>query len=119
MKKSLFATGLAIAMALPLGAQAADYVIDTKGAHASINFKVSHLGYSFIKGRFNSFSGDFSFDEKNIADSKVNVVVDTTSYTQTTQSVINTSAAAILLMLASTAKRLLKARKWLIKVMVS
>lgn len=64
MKKSLFATGLAIAMALPLGAQAADYVIDTKGAHASINFKVSHLGYSFIKGRFNTFSGDFSFDEK-------------------------------------------------------
>ncbi len=79
MKKSLFATGLAIAMALPLGAQAADYVIDTKGAHASINFKVSHLGYSFIKGRFNTFFGDFSFDEKNIADSKVNVVVDTTS----------------------------------------
>ncbi|EGQ8134770.1 YceI family protein [Vibrio parahaemolyticus] len=79
MKKSLFATGLVIAMALPLGAQAADYVIDTKGAHASINFKVSHLGYSFIKGRFNTFSGDFSFDEKNIADSKVNVVIDTTS----------------------------------------
>ncbi|EDP60779.1 YceI family protein [Vibrio sp. AND4] len=79
MKKSLFATGLAIAMALPLGANAADYVIDTKGAHASINFKVSHLGYSFIKGRFNTFSGDFSFDEKNIADSKINVVIDTTS----------------------------------------
>ena len=79
MKKSLFATGLAIAMALPFGANAADYVIDTKGAHASINFKVSHLGYSFIKGRFNTFSGDFSFDEKNIADSKINVVIDTTS----------------------------------------
>ena len=79
MKKSLFATGLAIAMALPFGANAADYVIDTKGAHASVNFKVSHLGYSFIKGRFNTFSGDFSFDENNIADSKVNVVVDTTS----------------------------------------
>ncbi|MBE4019402.1 YceI family protein [Vibrio parahaemolyticus] len=79
MKKSLFATGLAIAMALPLGAQAADYVIDTKGAHASINFKVSHLGYSFIKGRFNTFSGTFLLMKKNIADSKVNVVVDTTS----------------------------------------
>ena len=79
MKKSLFATGLAIAMAMPLGANAADYAIDTKGAHASINFKVSHLGYSFIKGRFNTFSGDFSFDEKNIADSKINVVIDTTS----------------------------------------
>ena len=79
MKKSLFATGLAIAMVMPLGANAADYAIDTKGAHASINFKVSHLGYSFIKGRFNTFSGDFSFDEKNIADSKINVVIDTTS----------------------------------------
>lgn len=41
MKKSLFATGLAIAMALPFGAQAADYVIDTKGAHASINLKLA------------------------------------------------------------------------------
>ncbi|MGR5319092.1 YceI family protein [Vibrio alfacsensis] len=79
MKKSLFATGLAFALALPFGANAADYVIDTKGAHASINFKVSHLGYSFIKGRFNTFSGDFSFDENNIADAQVNVVVDTTS----------------------------------------
>ncbi len=79
MKKSLLATGLAMVMALPLGAQAADYVIDTKGAHASVNFKVSHLGYSFIKGRFNTFTGDFSFDENNIAASKVNVVVDTTS----------------------------------------
>ncbi len=79
MRKSLFATGLALAMVLPFGAQAADYVIDTKGAHASINFKVSHLGYSFIKGRFNTFSGDFSYDKNNIAASKVNVVVDTTS----------------------------------------
>ncbi len=79
MKKSLFATGLALAMVLPFGAQAADYVIDTKGAHASVNFKVSHLGYSFIKGRFNKFSGNFSYDANNIAASKVNVVVDTTS----------------------------------------
>lgn len=43
MKKTLFATGLAMAMALPFGASAADYVIDNKGAHASVNFKVSHL----------------------------------------------------------------------------
>lgn len=79
MKKGFLVTGLALALALPLHLQAADYVIDTKGAHASINFKISHLGYSFIKGRFNKFSGDFSFDEKNIAKSKVNVKVDTTS----------------------------------------
>ncbi|WP_104402184.1 YceI family protein [Vibrio penaeicida] len=79
MKKSIFATGLALAMALPFGASAADYNIDTKGAHASVNFKVPHLGYSFIQGRFNTFSGDFSYDANNVSASKVNVVIDTTS----------------------------------------
>ncbi|MCG9595661.1 YceI family protein [Vibrio sp. Isolate25] len=79
MKKMLFATGLAMTMALPFGASAADYVIDNKGAHASVNFKVSHLGYSFIKGRFNTFEGDFSYDPANIDASKVSVIVDTTS----------------------------------------
>ena len=79
MKKTLFATGLAMAMALPFGASAADYVIDNKGAHASVNFKVSHLGYSFIKGRFNTFEGDFSYDPANISASKVEVTIDTTS----------------------------------------
>lgn len=71
MKKTLIATGMAAAMLLPLGANAADYAIDTKGAHASINFKVSHLGYSYIKGRFNTFSGDFSYDPANIEASTV------------------------------------------------
>lgn len=79
MKKSIIATGLAMAMALPFGASAADYMIDTKGAHASVNFKVSHLGYSFIKGRFNTFDGEFSYDPANVAASKVTVNIDTTS----------------------------------------
>ncbi|MGV2988611.1 YceI family protein [Vibrio sp. E150_011] len=79
MKKTLIATGMAVAMILPLGANAADYTIDTKGAHASVNFKVSHLGYSFIQGRFNDFSGQFSFDPANIDASSVEVKIDTTS----------------------------------------
>lgn len=79
MKKTIFAAGLAMVMALPFGASAADYMIDTKGAHASVNFKVSHLGYSFIKGRFNKFDGEFSYDPANVAASKVMVNVDTTS----------------------------------------
>lgn len=79
MKKTLFATGLAMVMALPFGASAADYMIDTKGAHASVNFKVSHLGYSFIKGRFNKFDGQFSYDPSDVSASKVMVNVDTTS----------------------------------------
>ncbi|PWI34747.1 YceI family protein [Vibrio albus] len=79
MKKLLRTTSLISVLALPLNAMAADYVIDTSNAHASVNFKVSHLGYSFIKGRFNTFSGEFSYDADNLTASKVNVTVDTTS----------------------------------------
>lgn len=79
MKKLLLITTIASTLILPTFANAADYAIDTKGAHASVNFKVSHLGYSFIQGRFNTFSGDFSYDENNIEASKVSVTIDTNS----------------------------------------
>ncbi len=59
--------------------QAANYVIDHKGAHASINFKIKHLGYSWLTGRFDKFSGQFSFDEKDINASKIRVVIETNS----------------------------------------
>lgn len=55
------------------------YAIDTKGAHASINFKISHLGYSWIYGRFNDFEGSFEFDEANKDQSNVSVTVKTNS----------------------------------------
>ncbi|WP_372881028.1 YceI family protein [Psychromonas sp.] len=79
MKKTLLATALLTSMTLPAMVNAADYVIDSKGKHASVNFKVSHLGYSFIQGRFNNFEGQFSYDPDNIEASKVMVSVDTTS----------------------------------------
>ena len=62
-----------------LTAQAANYAIDTKGAHAFIQFKISHLGYSWLLGRFNTFSGDFSYDENNPTASKVKVDIDVAS----------------------------------------
>ena len=58
---------------------AADYVIDTKGAHASINFRVKHLGFSWLVGRFDKFSGNFTFDANDAAASKVKVEIDTAS----------------------------------------
>lgn len=79
MKKLIIATALTGALALPINAMAADYTVDTKGAHASVNFKVSHLGYSYIQGRFNKFEGEFSYDADNVAASTVNVTVDTSS----------------------------------------
>ena len=61
------------------GTQAADYVIDSKGAHASVNFAIQHLGYSWLTGRFNTFSGGFSYDAANPTASKVSVSIDTGS----------------------------------------
>lgn len=70
---------LATSVALALPATAADYVIDTKGAHASINFRVKHLGYSWLVGRFDTFSGTFSYDDKAPDKAAVNVEIDTNS----------------------------------------
>ena len=56
MKRSIFALAtLAAALAVSGSASAADYAIDTKGAHASINFRVKHLGFSWLVGRFDTF----------------------------------------------------------------
>ena len=60
-------------------AAAADYVIDTKGAHAFIQFHIKHLGYSWLVGRFNTFSGTFSYDEDNPGAARVSVTIDTAS----------------------------------------
>lgn len=69
----------AAALALAVPASAADYAIDTKGAHASINFRVNHLGFSWLTGRFDTFSGTFSYDPSAPEASKVSVEIDTNS----------------------------------------
>jgi polyisoprenoid-binding protein YceI len=58
---------------------ASDYVIDTEGGHAYIQFKISHLGFSWLTGRFNRFSGEFSYDENNPSTARVVVAIDTGS----------------------------------------
>lgn len=59
---------------------AAEYVVDTKGAHAFINFKIKHLGYSWLTGRFNTFTGSFEYDERKPNDSSITIDIDTTSF---------------------------------------
>jgi len=76
--KTILLTAL-LALGFTTAAQAATYDIDDKGAHAFIQFKVSHLGYSWLLGRFNTFDGTFTYDEKNPSASKVQVVIDTAS----------------------------------------
>jgi polyisoprenoid-binding protein YceI len=70
---------IAAALAAIGPAHAADYVIDTAKAHASINFRIKHLGFSWLTGRFDEFAGTFSFDEANPEASKVRVEIDTDS----------------------------------------
>lgn len=81
MKSALSSLVLALgAFVLAQPATAADYVIDTKGAHASINFRIKHLGFSWLTGRFDTFSGTFSYDKDKPEASKVKVDIDTTSF---------------------------------------
>ncbi len=79
LKKSLIALSFASIGLASLPSLAADYVIDTKGQHASVNFAVNHLGYSVLSGRFDKFEGEFSYDAAAPEASKVSVTIDTSS----------------------------------------
>lgn len=76
MKKIILASLLAASVSPVFGAE---YVLDTKDAHAAIEFKVSHLGYSWNVGRFNTFVGTLEYDQAKQNLSKVSVEVTTKS----------------------------------------
>lgn len=80
MKKTAIAAALSAGALVSMPqAQAAEYAIDTEGQHAFVQFKISHLGYSYILGNFEEFSGNFNYDPENVADSSVSVTVDVNS----------------------------------------
>jgi polyisoprenoid-binding protein YceI len=66
----------ALILAAPL-ASAADYKIDP--THSFIEFRIQHLGYSWLYGRFNTLSGEFSHDPAKPADSRITVEIDAAS----------------------------------------
>jgi polyisoprenoid-binding protein YceI len=81
MKKLLLASAVSVAL---IGSVQADehsgtYAFDKEGAHQFITFKISHLGYSWLYGRFNDFDGQFVYDAKNPENSSVSVAIDTSS----------------------------------------
>lgn len=79
MKLSPASLALIAALLSAGPSQAADYVIDTAKGHASINFRIKHLGFSWLTGRFDDFSGTFTFDEAKPEASKVSVEINTDS----------------------------------------
>lgn len=79
LKNTLAALALGSTLFVAGQAQAANYAIDKQGQHAFVNFKISHLGYSWLYGSFKDFDGSFSFDEKSPEASQVNVTLNTAS----------------------------------------
>lgn len=75
--KSTVLAGLVggIAIALTGTARAAEYAIDP--THSFVEFKIQHLGYSWMYGRFNGVSGSFEYDADKPGESAAEVVVDT------------------------------------------
>ncbi len=75
LRKVFVVVGLLASVSLP----ASDYVIDSEGGHAFIRFRISHLGYSWLVGRFNRFSGTFSYDESEPESAHISLEIDTAS----------------------------------------
>ncbi len=71
--------GLLFTFAGVSSAWAADYVIDTKKAHASIDFRFKHLNISWLSGEFKEFDGSFSYDDAKPAATRIEVNINTAS----------------------------------------
>src|SRR5690554_78833 len=53
------------------------YTLDKE--HASLVWKIDHLGFSRYVGRFNDFDASLDFDPENVANSSLEVIIDTAS----------------------------------------
>ena len=79
MRTFSFKMALATSLFLGLGihAHADDYAIDA--SHSGISFQISHLGLSYVQGRFNEFSGNFTIDSSDPAKSSFALSIKTES----------------------------------------
>ncbi len=76
LTKTAFAASMIAGLVAADQAIAAEYTLDTPGMHAAVNFRANHLGYSFVTGRFDKFSGSFSFDKDKPTEAKVMIEID-------------------------------------------
>ncbi|WP_104201919.1 YceI family protein [Billgrantia saliphila] len=75
-KRAAIVTALSAASLAVAGhALADDYVIDTEGQHAFVQFKINHLGFSYILGQFEDFEGSFHYDPDDLEASSVEMEV--------------------------------------------
>ncbi|SDW39212.1 YceI family protein [Marinobacter mobilis] len=82
MKKQLLASAVALSLASTSAfaeSGSGSYKFDDQGEHQFIMFKISHLGYSWLYGRFNEFTGEFNYNAESPEASSVSVSIDTDS----------------------------------------
>jgi polyisoprenoid-binding protein YceI len=68
---------LAVAAGASAAAQPARYEIDPE--HFSVGFLVDHIGYAKVLGLFQKAGGSYTFDEKTLAVSEVQIVIEAAS----------------------------------------
>ncbi|PHM30130.1 YceI family protein [Xenorhabdus innexi] len=78
-KKTLIGLTTGVLLMGASSAMASNYKIDTAGQHAFIEFRIQHLGMSWVYGNFKKFDGNFTFDNQNPAADKVSVIIKTDS----------------------------------------
>ena len=81
MKKVVLASAVSMALvgAVNANEHSGTYAFDKKGAHQFVMFKISHLGYSWLYGRFNDFDGSFTVDADNPENSSVQATIQVAS----------------------------------------
>ncbi|MDQ6992727.1 MAG: YceI family protein [Mariprofundus sp.] len=78
--KHLFASLFIAMAAFAMPVQAAEnYNFDIKGQHAFIQFKIKHLGYSWLLGSFKTFDGSFIYNAQQPEKNSVTVSIDIAS----------------------------------------
>ncbi len=74
MRKAFLASVFVAMLSVAEPVRAADeFAVD--GVHSSVTFKISHLGLSWIHGRFNDFSGSFVLDPEDAAKCSFSLVI--------------------------------------------
>lgn len=78
MKKGLLAAVITAGTSFSaMAVNAAEYTIDP--SHTFVQFRISHLGFSTMVGRFNKFEGEFNWDKAKPEDSVISITIETAS----------------------------------------
>ena len=79
LKKSILGLAAGTLLLSAGSALAENYQFDKQGQHGFIEFRIQHLGYSWLYGSFKDFDGNFTYDAKDPAKDKVEVTIKTGS----------------------------------------